>query len=120
MNGLIIANPYDIPALTPEEYHDSLLLMLDWDQKENLTDLFFFNMADGCPGIEQEILEFSKKTPKPIIVSYQGGGEAEKDGIKFLNENHIPAYPVATRAAKSAVTLIEYSNIWKKRGINKD
>lgn len=117
VGGLNIGNPYDIPALTPEEYHESFELMAEWDKKENLADLFFFNIADACPGIEHEILNFAKKTEKPMVVSYQGGGLAEIDGTAFLNEHQIPTYNIATRAAKSVVSLMEYATLLKKRQI---
>ena len=48
----MVGKPYDIPALYSEEYRENFNLMLEWDRKENLADLFFFNIADACPGIE--------------------------------------------------------------------
>ena len=115
--GVRIANPCDFPAFQGSDYAPLIKLLAEIDGEEDLTDLFIFNVADSCPGLEHEILKFSKLTSKPIVVNYQGGGEDEKIGAEFLNKNGIPIYPVAERAANSVGALIKYSQFRKSRKI---
>ncbi|MCK5347079.1 MAG: hypothetical protein KAR20_26900, partial [Candidatus Heimdallarchaeota archaeon] len=96
-------------------FTDLLSVMAEYDRKENFTDLFLINISDPIPGIEDEIISFSRRTEKPIVVGYMGGAAAEKEGAQKLNESLIPTYHIATRAAESAIELINYAEVRRKR-----
>ncbi len=101
-------NPIDMPSFTPIEY----CTILEIADKYNLADMYLIILADPVIGIEDHLPEALKKTNKPAVVIYVGGGEAERKGAIKMQKKGIPVYNSPERAVRSMGRALWYA---KKR-----
>lgn len=82
--------------------------------KHPLADMYNIIIADPKPGVEEAIIAFAHKIKQPVVCTYMGGGQAEKDGRELLQQNSIPCFPTPERAAHSLAALLRYSEYRRK------
>jgi acetate---CoA ligase (ADP-forming) len=84
-------------------------------RKDSNIDVLLINVTmaggqDRAPKMANDIVDVSKDTDKPILVSWLAGDLA-KEGYTLLKENHIPTFRTPERCVSAIKKLVEYAQI---------
>jgi len=98
----VLSNPLDLTGDTDAARYE---VCIEEAIKFDNADMFLLIFGDPIPGAYEVVNRLSKKTDKPIIVCYLGGGEIEEEEIYKMHVAGIPTFPTPTRAAKALAIL---------------
>ncbi len=98
----VVSNPLDLTGDTNAERYQ---VCMDEAVKYDYCDMFLLIFGDPIVGAAEVVADLKKKTNKPIIVCYLGGGDVEDVETKKMHQIGIPTFPTPTRAAKAISIL---------------
>ncbi|MBN2322247.1 MAG: CoA-binding protein [Spirochaetes bacterium] len=99
----VVQNPLDLTGDTPaERYKESVEIAL----AEGKIDAFLLIFGDPIPGACEVVKDLKSRTKKPIVVSYLGGGEIEREEGKRLHQNGTPVFQTPERAVRALCVLL--------------
>jgi len=107
---VILRNPLDLTGNAYADlYRDTLNIVI----RDNTYSSFVVIFGDPIEGAADVINEISKKTSKPILSVYLGGGEIQQIEIEKFRRLKLPVYPTPERAIKALSNLVRYSKYLK-------
>ncbi len=84
-------------------------------EDKNIDALIYFQLWFPMMGFpSEELIEFSKKYGKPIVVVLNGPKNSYEEDISKLEKGGIPVYPTPERGAKALALLVQYGQILKR------
>ncbi len=99
----VVANPLDLTGDTPaERYRESVEIAL----ADGNIDAFLLIFGDPIPGAFEVVKHLKDRTDKPIVVSYLGGGDIEREEVKRLHRGGIPVFQTPERAVRAFDILL--------------
>jgi acetyl coenzyme A synthetase (ADP forming)-like protein len=102
----ILSNPLDLTMTTADNYEFVI------KTTASSTDIgsFLAIFGDPIPGASDAISRSRSLTEKPIVVSYLGGADVEKQETLKMRGMGIPVYPSPERAAAALSGMMRYSS----------
>ncbi len=101
----VIRNPLDLTGSAYAELYDKALeITRDYDG----IDSYILIFGDPIPGAFEVVKKHIEATDKPILVSYLGGGEVEKEELRKFYEAGVPVFPTPERA------VVALHALWKR------
>jgi acetyl coenzyme A synthetase (ADP forming)-like protein len=99
----VIANPLDLTGdATAERYRKAVEPAIRYDSADSILLIF----GDPIPGASEVVNELKKKSEKPIMVAYLGGGETERRESLELHRSGTPVFPTPERAVAALKVLL--------------
>lgn len=106
-----VYNPVDVLGdAVPELYRYAIEAVICDDNVSGIIVLASPQAMTDMERIAEIIVDASRKSSKPILVSLMGGAQALK-GEKILSAGRVPNYPFPERAARTMRAMIDYAKI---------
>ncbi len=106
----VFDNPFDVTTTTVESFQ---LVMEENLEDENI-DAFLPIFADPLPRAAEAVKSVAKKTNKPIVVCYVGGGKVEDIEKEKMHESGIPVFSTPEKAVTAFYALVRYNELHNK------
>jgi acyl-CoA synthetase (NDP forming) len=107
--GTAANNPVDVGVgmlMAPQLYGETIKLLAEDDS----VDMLICITAPDCPLSVKSIADAAKEINKPLVACLFEIGGLVEDQLKFLLENHIPAYSEPKRAALALFKMFCYAD----------
>ncbi|MFP4416508.1 MAG: acetate--CoA ligase family protein [Chitinivibrionales bacterium] len=102
-------NPVDVLGdAGPEQYAMALEVLLSGDEVDAAIVILTPQKMTEDKEIAKRIVEISKKYDKPVFSCFMGA-DIVGGGVKILQENKIPQYPIPERAARAMLEMVNYA-----------
>ncbi len=98
----IVNNPVDLTGDANAEMYEKVL---EAAISESVIDALLVIFGDPIVGACEVIDRIRKKTEKPVVVCYLGGGEVEKIESRRMQSRGIPVFPTPERAVSALKAL---------------
>jgi len=106
-----VYNPVDVLGdAVPELYRHAIEAVICDDNVSGIIVLASPQAMTDMERIAEIVVNASRESSKPILVSLMGGAQALK-GEKILSEGRVPNYPFPERAARTMRAMIDYAKI---------
>ncbi len=106
-----IYNPVDVLGdAMPELYRHAIEAVICDDNVSGIIVLASPQAMTDMERIAEIVVDASRESSKPILVSLMGGAQALK-GEKILSAGRVPNYPFPERAARTMRAMIDYAEI---------
>ena len=103
-------NPVDIGDTDPYLYEKALAVCLEDPNVDGII-VIYTPQGGGDPiDIARMVIEYSKKTDKPILTAWMGEGKVQ-EARDLLHKNNIPSYEFPEEAVKAYMYLHKYAKI---------
>ncbi len=99
----VVANPLDLTGDATAERYETALDVAIHDENIDMALVIF---GDPIPGAFEVVENLRKKTNKPVVVAYLGGGDVEKEEVAKMLAAGISAFPTPERAMRSIGALL--------------
>jgi acetyl coenzyme A synthetase (ADP forming)-like protein len=106
----IIANPLD---LTSAGFDPEMYALCVKETATEPVDMYMTIFGDPIKGAAQVVKRLVKETQKPIVVTYLGGADVEKEEKAKMHAAGIPVFPSPERAIRAVRALAEYAE-WRR------
>jgi acetyltransferase len=102
------SNPVDVLGdAGPEKYKEALKVCIKEEEVDGILVILTPQSMTKAEEVAEEVVSLSKKTKKPIFVSWMGGESVEK-GIKILEEGGVPTYDFPEQAVSCFLGIHDY------------
>ncbi|MCK5055706.1 MAG: acetate--CoA ligase family protein [Candidatus Aminicenantes bacterium] len=91
-----------------DRYRDALRILVNSDDNDGLIVILTPQKMTDVAGTAEAIVEVAKDSKKPIMACFMGA-QAVYPGVKILQENKIPQYPIPERASRAMLEMVLYS-----------
>lgn len=99
----VVANPLDLTGdATAERYQTAMDVAVE---AENV-DTYLLIFGDPIENVCETVDNLKKKTNKPVLVAYLGGGQVEKEEAKKMHARGIPVFQTPERAVRALGALV--------------
>lgn len=106
------SNPFDLTSAAFDA--DNFRLVIEENMNDDEFHAFITIFGDPISNAAKEIEKASRKTEKPILVCYLGGGETEIIERTKMHSSGIPVFSSPEAAVISLNALVKYSKYLKK------
>ena len=106
----VFDNPFDVTTTTVESFQ----LVMEENLNDKNIDAFLPIFADPLPRAAEAVKSVTKKTDKPIVVCYVGGGKVEDIEKEKLHEAGIPVFSTPEKAVTALYALVRYNELQNK------
>jgi acetyltransferase len=109
-----IHNPVDIIGdADPERYQNALNAVINDEQTDSALVILTPQSMTNAIKVARVISKIARRTPKPVVCAFMGVIDVS-EGVKHLQENHIPVFRFPENAAK-AIGALYRSEQWVHR-----
>jgi acetyltransferase len=91
-----------------DRYRDAIRILEESDDNDGIIVILTPQRMTDVEGTARAIVEVSKNSPKPILTCFMGAKSIEP-GVKILQENQVPQYPMPERAARAMLEMVLYN-----------
>ncbi len=107
-----VKNPVDmIASADAASYEQALRLLLADRNVDSVIVIFVPPLVTGAPEVARSILAGGAGSKKPILSCFMGS-HGVPEGLRSLNEGHIPSYAFPEAAARTLARAVKYG-IWR-------
>jgi acyl-CoA synthetase (NDP forming) len=106
----VFDNPFDVTTTTVESFQ----LVMEENLKDENINAFLPIFADPLPRAAEAVKSVAKKTDKPIVVCYVGGGKVEDIEKEKMHEAGIPVFSTPEKAVTAFYALVRYNELQSK------
>ncbi|MDD5674024.1 MAG: acetate--CoA ligase family protein [Chitinivibrionales bacterium] len=102
-------NPVDVLGDAPgERYAKAIEILLASDDIDSLIVILTPQTMTDDSATANAIVQISKQFSKPVFACFMGA-DIISEGVKILERNKIPQYPIPERAAQAMLEMVQYS-----------
>lgn len=104
-----VHNPVDVLGdADGERYGQAMEILLASDDVDSMIVVLTPQKMTDDTTTAERIVTLSKKFAKPVFTCFMGA-EIVAEGVKILQENHMPQYSIPERAAKAMLNMVQYN-----------